>query len=181
VIAEDLGTVPDFVRASIARLRIPGYKVLRWERDWEAPGQPFREPARFPALSVATTGTHDTETVAEWWASATVEERLAFSSLPGLAGHSMDVEEGTFGERELRAILHLIYAANSDLIVLPVQDLFGWRDRINTPATVGNDNWTWHLPWPVDEWLARPEPLVTADHLRGLAAHHGRLRFRQGT
>src|SRR5215471_16993716 len=33
VIAEDLGTVPDFVRASLRRLGIPGYRVLRWEKD----------------------------------------------------------------------------------------------------------------------------------------------------
>ena len=33
---------------------------------------------------------------------------------------------------------------------MPMQDLFGWRDRINTPATVGPHNWTWRLPWPID-------------------------------
>ena len=32
VIAEDLGTVPDFVRTSLERIAIPGYRVLRWER-----------------------------------------------------------------------------------------------------------------------------------------------------
>ena len=31
VSVEDLGTVPAFVRESIARLGLPGYKVLRWE------------------------------------------------------------------------------------------------------------------------------------------------------
>ena len=31
VSVEDLGTVPGFVRESIARLGLPGYKVLRWE------------------------------------------------------------------------------------------------------------------------------------------------------
>ncbi len=40
IIAEDLGTVPDFVRASLARLQIPGYKVLRWEREWKQEEQP---------------------------------------------------------------------------------------------------------------------------------------------
>ena len=33
VVAEDLGTVPDFVRASLARLGLPGYRVLRWEKE----------------------------------------------------------------------------------------------------------------------------------------------------
>src|SRR4030095_8021052 len=31
VSGEDLGTVPDFVRESVARLGLPGYKVIRWE------------------------------------------------------------------------------------------------------------------------------------------------------
>ena len=38
LIAEDLGTVPDFLRASLARLGVPGCKVLRWERDWHSRG-----------------------------------------------------------------------------------------------------------------------------------------------
>jgi 4-alpha-glucanotransferase len=178
VIAEDLGTVPDFVRASIAKLRVPGYKVLRWEREWDAPGQPFRDPARFPALSLATTGTHDTEPIAEWWEAATVDERRAFAHIPGLAGQVLDVEGGGFGERELTAVLELIYGSGSDLVVLPVQDLFGWRHRINVPATVGDGNWNWRLPWPVDEWVSRPDTLAVAERLHDLASHHGRLRHR---
>ena len=70
IIAEDLGVVPDFVRASLARLGVPGCKVLRWERDWHAPGQPFVDPAAYPAVSAAMTGTHDTEPLAGWWDEA---------------------------------------------------------------------------------------------------------------
>src|SRR5439155_775134 len=63
VTGEDLGVVPDFVRRSLATLAIPGYRVLRWERD----GDVFRDPAGFPPLSVATSGTHDTSALAVWW------------------------------------------------------------------------------------------------------------------
>ena len=178
VIGEDLGTVPDFVRASMAKLRVPGFKVLRWEREWHQPGQPFRDPHHYPALSVATTGTHDTEMLAEWWEAASIDERRAFAHIPVLARHALDVDGGTFGANERHALLETLYASGSDLVVLPIQDAFGWRDRINTPATVSDDNWTWRLPWPVDEWLSRGEPAGVADHLRGLAAHHGRLRLR---
>ena len=64
VIAEDLGSVPAFVRASITRLGVPGFKVLQWERHWDQPEQPPIDPKTFPALSVATTGTHDIEPLA---------------------------------------------------------------------------------------------------------------------
>src|SRR5262249_29495487 len=39
IIAEDLGIVPEFVRASLARAGVPGFRVLRWERCWNDPGQ----------------------------------------------------------------------------------------------------------------------------------------------
>src|SRR5581483_4982335 len=61
IIAEDLGIVPDFVRESLARLGVAGFKVFRWERRWHEPVQPYKDPAEFPAVAVATSGTHDTE------------------------------------------------------------------------------------------------------------------------
>ena len=75
IIAEDLGVIPAFVREVLTRLEIPGYKVMRWEREWDEAGQPFKDPLTYPACSVATSGTHDTETMAEWWDEAPVEER----------------------------------------------------------------------------------------------------------
>ena len=77
IIAEDLGVVPDFVRASLARQGIPGYKVLRWERQWHAEGRPFKDPADYPACAVATSGTHDTEPMVTWWEDAPAEEKDA--------------------------------------------------------------------------------------------------------
>jgi 4-alpha-glucanotransferase len=52
--------------------------------------------------------------------------------------------------------------------------VFGWPDRINTPAVVDGANWTWRLPWNVDELAARPEAQEVARMLRELAARHGR-------
>ena len=48
IIAEDLGVIPDFVRESLTRLGIPGYRVFRWERHWHQAGQPYRDPAEYP-------------------------------------------------------------------------------------------------------------------------------------
>src|SRR4051812_47091702 len=81
IIAEDLGVIPDFVRETLTRLEIPGYKVLRWERGWDEEGKPFRDPAHYPPNSVATSGTHDTEPLAEWWDDAPVEERRAVAAI----------------------------------------------------------------------------------------------------
>ena len=56
---------------------------------------------------------------------------------------------GAVTARTRLALLESLYASGADLLLLPIQDAFGWRDRINQPATVGEGNWTWRLPWPV--------------------------------
>ena len=53
---------PTSCATTLTGLEIPGYKVLRWEREWDEPGKPFKDPLSYPACSVATSGTHDTET-----------------------------------------------------------------------------------------------------------------------
>jgi 4-alpha-glucanotransferase len=59
-------------------------------------------------------------------------------------------------------------------LFLPLPDVFGSSDRINVPATVGDHNWTWRLPWPVDELDRHHEPLRRAEQCRGLAAFAAR-------
>lgn len=168
VVAEDLGTVPGFVRESIARMGIGGYKVLRWERAWHEHGRPFTAPSDYPACSVATTGTHDTEPMAAWWDGASRDDRTALAGVMQRSGvgHWDPVAPWTDALRD--GLLRLMATRASDHLFFPVQDVFGWRDRINTPATVGGHNWTWRLPWPVDEWPGREETRERAAFLRGL-------------
>jgi len=165
VVAEDLGTVPDFVRASIARLGIGGYKVLRWERVWHEPGQPFLLPSHYPRRSVATTGTHDTEPLATWWDQGDIEERVAVVELMARVGLGQRDPSAPWSDALRDALLRTVMMAASDQVFLPIQDVFGWRDRINTPATVGDHNWTWRLPWPVDVWSDVPEAQERAGFL----------------
>ena len=165
VIAEDLGVVPDFVRDSLRQLGIPGYKVFRWEREWDQPDRPFRDPAHYPPLSVATTGTHDTETLAEWWDAATAEERSRVADIPFLASRSLNLHAPEYDDATRDLFLEMLAASASNLLLLPVQDIFGWRDRINLPGTVTDSNWTWRLPWPVDVLDHQPEARARAERL----------------
>jgi 4-alpha-glucanotransferase len=174
IIAEDLGTVPDYVRASLARLGVPGYRVLRWEREWKAPGQPFRDPAQYPAASVATSGTHDTESMADWWDAADADERRARAALDRVAALGPEAALGPFSPAIRDALLETLFASGSDILIVPLGDVFGWRDRINTPATVGDSNWTWRLPWSCNRLESAPEPRERAARLRGWASGYGR-------
>jgi 4-alpha-glucanotransferase len=176
VIAEDLGVIPDFARASLGRLGIPGFKVLRWERAWQLPGQPFVDPADYPAASVAMTGTHDTETLAGWWDHASREERAALTSNAFFGSRGLANPEAPWQPALRDALLTLVYASASNDLFVPMQDVFGWRDRINVPATVSDTNWTWRLPWPADRLRDEPEAAERASFCRALAEATGRSR-----
>ena len=176
IIAEDLGIVPDFVHASLARLGVPGFRVFRWERLWHEPGQPFRDPVTYPALSVATTGTHDTEPLALWWEHAPPEERAQVAALPTAGGVLARPElfDGAFTPIVRDALLEALFASGSDLLLFPVPDVFGWRDRINTPATVDDRNWSFRLPWPIDQLEDVPEARERRARLREWTTRHQR-------
>jgi 4-alpha-glucanotransferase len=178
VLAEDLGTIPDFVRASLARLGIGGSKVLRWEHAWHEPGQPPIDPQAYPPLSAALTGTHDTEPLAAWWEHAGHDERVQTIRL--LFAQDDFARRGSGNPDQpwtpvLRdGLLELAFRTASRELFIPIQDVFGWRNRINTPASISDENWTWRLPWPVDRLEVVPEAAERAAFCRALAERTGR-------
>ncbi len=171
IVAEDLGTIPPFVRSSLERLSVPGYKVMMWERDNDV----FRDPASYPYVSLATSGTHDTVTLATWWESMPFDERRhALQEIPSLrsVAHLRDVDKLQGQVHD--ALLDALYGAGSELTLLPIQDLWGIKDRINVPGVVGAHNWSWRLPMTLDE-LRRDEHIARRMHAaRDIAKRHGR-------
>lgn len=170
LVAEDLGVIPDFVRESLASLGIPGYRVLRWEqRDGS-----FRQPSEWPSLSVATTGTHDTETTAVWWDELPDHERHAIREIPPLGAIPEDLTRA-YNHHVHGALLETIYGSPSNLALLPIHDVFGLRDRINTPNTVGPHNWSWRLPWSLDTVEREDHLAAQLDDLAVLASRTERI------
>ena len=170
--------MPDFVRASLARLGIPGFRVFRWERHWHATGQPFRDPSDYPRVSVAASRHARHRAVDVWWEQATDRRATQgraicrrFSGSP--AAPISSARRSTPTVRDV--LLEALFASGSDLLLLPVQDAFGWRDRINEPATVTDDNWTYRLPWPVDQLDEVPEARERKDQLRAWSERYGRI------
>jgi 4-alpha-glucanotransferase len=181
IIAEDLGVVPEFVRASLARLSIAGYKVFRWERQWHMEGRPFKDPVTdYPPVSVATSGTHDTEPMVIWWEEAPRDEREAVLAIRSVRALLTDDDLRSVDERRLphvihEALLETLFASGSNTLILPVGDIFGWRDRINQPATVNEGNWTWRLPWPSDRMGTEPAAMQGARQLAAWCERHSRM------
>ena len=174
VVAEDLGLIPPFVRASLSSLGVPGYKVMRWEKIGEGgAAEAFVSPAQYPELSLATTGTHDTDTLAEWWDEASADERARMLKLLAL-GPAGAADAPVPFDKVRDAMLSALYAAPSRIVMIPLQDLFGWRERINLPGTVGPANWSWRMPIAIED--LRRDPALTARlaELRNLVARTGR-------
>lgn len=168
IIAEDLGTVPEFVRLSLKRLGIPGYRVFRWEREWNAAGRPFRDPLQYPESSVVASGTHDTEPMAIWWEQAPADERAQVAALAVVRrlAPGTSLADAPYEPTVRDVLLETIGASRSQLVLNVVQDVFGWRDRINDPAVVSNSNWSFRLPWFADRLDEVPEARERQARLR---------------
>jgi len=165
VVAEDLGTVPPFLRPSLEKLGIAGYRVLRWEKD----GEEYRDPATWPITSVCTNATHDTDTTADWYDALPPEEREKLRKIPALAG--LDPAQPFDGPTR-DVFLRALYAAPSTLALVLFQDALGARDRINTPGTVDAANWGYRMGMTISQLAADSE---TTERLAGLAREGGRI------
>jgi glycogen operon protein len=166
VIAEDLGSVPPFLRPSLEKIGIPGYRVLRWEKD----GDKYRDPATWPETSVATNSTHDTDTTADWYDGLPAEERQALREIPALER----LDPGRpFGDATRDLFLEAIYRAPSTIALVSFQDAMGTRERVNTPGTVDPANWSYRSSATVEELLA---DAASTARLAALAAETGRTR-----
>ena len=76
---------------------------------------------------------------------------------------------------DAEVLLAAVYGAGSELLLLPFQDAFGARERVNVPGTVTDDNWTYRTPMDL---AALSADLAARDRLRALAAGSGRLARR---
>ncbi len=83
-------------------------------------------------------------------------------------------ESRTDFERMRDRMLAALYASPSRMVLIPIQDLFGWRERINLPGTVAPANWSWRLPLAIEEMTRDPEIGSRIAALRSLAKESGR-------
>ena len=144
IVAEDLGVIPHWVRGVMRSLSIPGYRVLPWERD----GDVVRDPRSFPPLSVATWSTHDTAPIALWWREMTPADRGAITAM--MAGSGADVAAHATGAALFEAHMRSLFGSGSSLALALLQEILGEDQRINTPGTVGPENWTTRMATPIE-------------------------------
>jgi 4-alpha-glucanotransferase len=132
LVAEDLGTITPDVNRLLARLKIPGMKVLQFA-FYEA-DSPYL-PHRHVPNSVVYTGTHDNDTTRGWWATLDDGARARVHDYLGATGGEVEWD-----------MIRAAYASVADRAIVPLQDVFGFGSeaRMNTPAEA-QGNWSWRV------------------------------------
>lgn len=169
IVAEDLGVMTPFVRRTLDELKLPGYRVMRWAREDGV----YANPRQYPAVSLVTTGTHDTEMMREWWQGAQQWEREAVCrTFPEL--HRFSPPGAAWSVELHEALLAAAENASSDLCVIPWGDLLAETDRVNLPGTMGTHNWSYRMRTSVEQLLAEPQTKGCAELLARLTVAGGR-------
>ncbi len=145
IIAEDLGFLTPAVRKLLKQSGFPGMKVLQFAFVSREDSDYL--PHHYDRNCVVYTGTHDNDTVMGWVDTADpADVRLARRYL------HVDDNEG-FNWAMIRAAM----ASVADTAIFMMQDFMGLgsQGRINTPSTVGGDNWRWRIAdGCINDWLA---------------------------
>ena len=163
VVAEDLGVVPEYVRPSLAKLGIPGFKIPYWERNAD---YTFVDGAKYPRLSIVTPATHDHEPLAAHWRQLWQAHEDARAKQDHHNAYVTWLELQRFvtwagGDpnnvpREFTAALHegfiqRVLASNSWLAIFMITDVFAQEARFNVPGPIAESNWTTRLEKTVAE------------------------------
>lgn len=150
VCGEDLGASPLSTEKVLNLLNILSLKVIRWVRDYDKEGYPFKNLQDYPKNSVCALSIHDTSTFREWWAKEPLKSNGAeVFGIPSLTNY--------LDEKTMEIVIKNIYKrANSFLVLYSIQDLlnlfkdYSYADerseRINIPGTVSNTNWAYQVP-----------------------------------
>jgi 4-alpha-glucanotransferase len=144
-IGEDLGVIPPEVRICLLKLGICGTKVMRWERDWHAPGQPYIPFDQYPKASMTTLSTHDSEQLELWWATHP-EEAKVFAEMKGW-DYTRDLSNERYRQilwdsHHTSSLLH-INLLQEYLALFPELRSGNFEDeRINVPGVISNRNWS---------------------------------------
>ncbi len=175
VVAEDLGVVPDYVRPTLEKLHIPGFRIPVMSREHDGS---FSDPKHYPRLSLAQPATHDHPPLAAAWAELwanidagrNVEDsRRELRHWMNFAGLRNEEPPHEFSDRIHEAYSRAVMHANSWLVIFQITDVFGQTARFNTPGSAAATNWSHRLPQTVKQFDADPRLRTKAEMFSRLA------------
>jgi len=136
IIAEDLGYLTPTVKQLLKDSGYPGMKVLEFAFDPREESDYL--PHGYGRNSVVYTGTHDNETLVQWYKGLSAESR-AFAEEYMNNGATPEAEK-------YWDFVRMAMMSTSNTCITPLQDFLGLdkETRINTPSTLGG-NWEWRM------------------------------------
>jgi 4-alpha-glucanotransferase len=137
LVAENLGEITPAVEKLRHDLNLPGMAVMQFAFDPDEPKSPYKLP-RHEENDVVYTGTHDHDTARGWYESLQSAEREEFDHEVAAAG----IEDDPWW-----SLVRLTMTSRCHLCMLQMQDVLGLGSeaRMNTPGTVGPQNWSWRM------------------------------------
>jgi 4-alpha-glucanotransferase len=172
VVGEDLGCVPDYVRPHLMELGIAGFKVCQWETNSAGDAQ---KPEEHPDCAFATYTTHDHPPIHSMWE----ELRFKIANGCGYSGEELKIisqyadlpvmaadKYPEYNSVIKWALIESLLKSGARYAALMITDILDSRARINTPGTVGDQNWTYRVDWKFES-----VPKHVSDEMRKLAIY----------
>lgn len=134
IIAEDLGIITDEVRELLEYTGFPGMKIVQFGFSSDASN--LNLPHNYTKNSVAYTGTHDNNSLAEWLKTCSYGEFSYAEAYLRMSAY----------DRYTESLIRAVMMSNSDLAIIPLQDWYdfeGWS-RLNTPG-IDDGNWVFRM------------------------------------
>ena len=138
LVAEDLGDLRPEVVELKEHFHLKGMKVLEFSIDTS--GKYARDTFGEEENMIIYTGTHDNDTLMQWYESLSVTGRRKVRSFLKRQG----ISTGSVRERLLTYTLN----SKAAYAIVPMADVLGLgkEGRMNLPGTVGSPNWEWRMP-----------------------------------
>jgi 4-alpha-glucanotransferase len=159
VIGEDLGTVPEGFRETLAGWGIWSYLVMMFERDYHVGS--FHGIDHYSSDALVTFNTHDLPTFAGWRTCSDLEVKRSLGIDPGETDDSRRHAIAMLGEAlrrhdidsdNLYSVANFLARTRSRLLALSLEDLLKVADQPNIPGTVDeHPNWRRRLPVAIDQ------------------------------
>jgi 4-alpha-glucanotransferase len=180
VIGEDLGTVPDNFRETLADWGLWSYQVMLFERRWDGT---FAPPENYRQNALVTFGTHDVSTFAGWRDHRDLTVKQALGMDPGEtseqrhgAFHALNqaLQQHGIEGTDFPAVAKFLADTPCRLLVISLEDLLGITDQVNLPGTVDeHPNWRQRLPIVLEE-LRNHEAVVRVAQIMNSAGRGAR-------
>ncbi|HEU4805069.1 MAG TPA: 4-alpha-glucanotransferase, partial [Nitrobacter sp.] len=152
-IGEDLGTVPDGFRDTLAAWGMWSYKVMMFERGHDGA---FIGPSGYAENALVTFNTHDLASFEGWQSHSDLKVKRELGLDPGEtdaertnARHAFEWKLGEehIAPKNVFGAVEFLARTPSRILAVALDDLIGLKDQPNIPGTVDeHPNWRRRLP-----------------------------------